>query len=63
MRSLGVSMQNLKLMAEGDVLKEELPTGSEGGCKCEKDDFEHSNMLYSGPYNGNDTNADGIFGR
>ena len=50
-------------MAKGDVLKEELPTGSEGARKCEKDDFKHPNMLKSGPRNGNDTNAVGIFGR
>lgn len=50
-------------MAKGDVLKEELPTGSAGARKCEKDDFKHPNMLKSGPRNGNDTNSDGIFGR
>lgn len=44
-RSLGVSLQNVELVAKGDVLKEELPTGSEGNCKCEKDDFEHPIML------------------
>ena len=46
---------------EGDVLKKEFPTGSEGGRKGQKDDFEHPNMLFSGPGNGNDTKADGLF--
>ena len=50
-------------MAKGDVLQGELSSGSDGGSKCEKDDFEHPNMLCSGPRNGNDAKADGIFGR
>ena len=62
-RPLGVPLKHIELMAKGDVLKEEVPTGSEGYGKCEKDDFEHPNMLYSGPRNCNDTNPDGIFGR
>ena len=50
-------------MAEGDVLQDEPSACSEGGSNCEKDDFEHPNMLYSGLRNGNDTKADGILGR
>ena len=50
-------------MAKCDVLKKELPTGTEGGGKCEKDDFEHPNMLYPGLRNRNDTKTDVIFGR
>jgi hypothetical protein len=49
-------------MAEGDVLKEELPAGSEDGGSRVQDDFEHPFMLYSGLRNRNDTNTDGIFG-
>ena len=50
-------------MTESDVLQRELPAGSEGGSKCEKDDFEHPNILYPGHRNSNNTNLDGIIGR
>ena len=61
--TLGVSLQNLELMAEGDVLKEELAAGSEDGGSRVQDDFKHPFMLYSDLRNRNDTKADGIFGR
>ena len=50
---LGVSLQNLELVAESNVLQFELPAGFEGGRKYEKDDFEHPFMPYSRPRNGN----------
>ncbi len=50
-------------MAKGDVFQGELSAGSEGGLKCEKDDFEHPNMLDPSQRNSNDTNPDGLFGR
>jgi hypothetical protein len=59
----GVPLHDLELMAKGDVLQGELSAGSEGGCKHEKDDFEHPIMLLPGSPNSNDTNADGILGR
>ncbi len=62
-RSLGCPLKHIELMAKGDVFQGELSAGSEGGLKCVKDDFEHSNMLDPSQRNSNDTNPDGLFGR
>ena len=50
-------------MAKSDVFQGKLFSGFETGDDCSDDDFEHLDMLYSGPPNGNDIKADGIFGR
>jgi hypothetical protein len=62
-RSLGCPLKHIELMAKGEVFEGELSAGSEGGLKCEKDDFEHPNMLDPSQRNSNDTNPDGLFRR
>jgi hypothetical protein len=39
---LGVSLQDLELMAKGDVLEGELAMGSKRRCEHEQDVFEHN---------------------
>ena len=61
-RSLSVALENLKLMAQCDVLQGELSAGSEGRGESVKDEFEHPDMLYPSSRNSNDTRGDEIFG-
>ena len=47
----------------GCVSQGKLPAGPENCGEGVEDEFKHPNMLYSGPRNNTDTNADGLFGR
>jgi hypothetical protein len=59
----GISLEDLGLMAESDVLDCELISGLQAGYDGAKDNIEHPFMLYSPSRNRNGDKADGIFGR
>ena len=59
---LRIALQNLELVAQGEVLEGELPLGAERGGECKQDDFEHRGMLCSASGNRNGDKADGVSG-
>jgi hypothetical protein len=56
-------LQNFELVAQGEVLKGELPSRAKTTNERKKEDFEHPGMLCSVYGNRNGGNADGVFGR
>lgn len=60
---LGISLKDLELMAESDVLEGELISGLQAGDDGAKDNIKHPFMLYSRSCNRNGGKADGIIGR